>query len=138
MIISISPQTKKTVGILVALAIVASIAVAIYFWCLSATVNANTYQAVFLSNGQVYFGRVSNPWSKYVRLTDIYYLQTKEGLQSQDLANISTGDMTLIKLGKELHGPTDKMEINREHILFIEDLKDDSKVVKAIKDFKGK
>lgn len=110
-----------------------------YSWCASKVADPNAYQAVFLSNGQVYFGKIaSSPWSKYVRLKEIYYLQLKQGLQSQDLNSIASGDMTLIKLGNELHAPSDKMEINREHILFIEDLKADSKVVKAIQDYRSK
>lgn len=137
-VVSLSPSARRFVTVFVAVSILSAFAVLGYFWCLNGTINRSSYQAVFLTSGQVYFGKVANPWSKYVRLTDVYYLQIKEGVQSQDLASMGTGDMTLIKLGKEMHGPTDKMEINREHILFIEDLKDDSKVVKAIKDFKGK
>ena len=41
-------------------------------------------------------------------------------------------EFTLIKLGGELHGPKDQMTINRNQILFIEELKADSKVVTAI------
>ena len=108
-----------------------------YVFCLNALIKPNAFQAVFLSDGQVYFGKAANPWSKYVRLTDVYYFQAKDGL-IPDVTMLGSGDMTLIKLGKEAHGPEDKLEINREQILFIQDLKDDSKVVKAIRDFKGK
>jgi len=41
----------------------------------------------------------------------------------------------LIKLGNEIHGPADSMIITKDHILFIEQLKDDSKVVRAIKEY---
>ena len=44
--------------------------------------------------------------------------------------------VSLVKLGDELHGPADKMEINRDQILFIEDLKPNSQVVMAIKNYK--
>lgn len=138
MILSLSPGFKRFLMVFVLLAMAFALGTIAYFWRLSATINQSTYQAVFLTNGQVYFGKLSNPWSKYVRLTDVYYVQTKDGVQSQDLSNPGAGDMALIKLGKEMHDPADKMEINRSQILFIEDLKTDSKVVKAIKDFKGK
>jgi hypothetical protein len=138
MIVSVSPSLKRLLLAFILMAIAVALGIAAYFWCLSTTINQSTYQAVFLTNGQVYFGKLSNPWSKYIRLSDVYYIQTKDGVQSQDLANAGTGDMALIKLGKEMHGPADKMEINRSQVLFIEDLKDDSKVVQAIKDFKGK
>jgi len=43
----------------------------------------------------------------------------------------------LVKLGKELHGPADDMEISRAQILFFENLKNDGEVAKAIQKFKA-
>src|SRR4051812_40306484 len=40
-----------------------------------ATAKSGTYQAVFLTNGQVYFGKISEVHGDYVGLSDIYYLQ---------------------------------------------------------------
>src|SRR5690242_7967446 len=37
-------------------------------------VNANQYQAVFLTNGQVYFGNVNQVTNSFIRLKNIYYL----------------------------------------------------------------
>ncbi len=94
----------------------------------------NGRQAVFLTNGQVYFGIVQAKSDNEVILTDIYYLQSDRGVNTG--ANLETQqDIKLIKLGNELHGPEDYMELNRDHILFIENLKSDSKVVKAIQNF---
>lgn len=45
-------------------------------------------------------------------------------------------DVNLVKLGEELHGPNDRMKINKSQILFTESLRDDSKVVKAIGNYK--
>lgn len=90
------------------------------------------YQAVFLSNGQVYFGKIYGRENKFVTLTDVYYLQMKQQLQNQNQDLLNQPDLTLIKLGNELHGPTSAMQINSNQILFIEDLKSDSKVVQAI------
>ncbi len=97
------------------------------------------YQAVFLTNGQVYFGKVANKTSQFVTLTDIYYLQVNRNLQSPSEngeTTANTSDLTLVKLGNELHGPQDEMQINRDHILFIENLKDSGKVVQAIENYK--
>ena len=44
--------------------------------------------------------------------------------------------LSLVKLGNELHGPQDKMEINDAHIIFIESLKQDGRVVEAIARYK--
>lgn len=96
--------------------------------------SGGAYQAVFLTNDQVYFGKVRNETAQYVSLSDIYYLQVTQQLQPASGAPAQRLD--LIKLGNELHGPTDEMRINRDQVLFIEDLKDDSQVVQAIENFR--
>ncbi len=95
------------------------------------------WQAIFLSNGQVYFGKVEKINNRDLVLTDIYYLQvvTKPLQQSQETPPPTTPtqqELTLAKLGNELHGPVDRMVINRDQILLTEELKEDSKVVTAI------
>jgi hypothetical protein len=99
------------------------------------------YQAVFISNGQVYFGKITRISRQYAELTDIYYLQLTKPLQAQEppAAGEQPAEaqpkLTLIKLGNELHGPVDAMKINRDHILFIENLKADGKVAQAIAEY---
>jgi len=96
---------------------------------------SGVYQAVFLTNGQVYFGKISNTEDNYVTLDDIYYLQVVQPpLQGSQQASSTaqTPQISLIKLGSELHGPVDEMHISRSQILFFEDLKSDGQVVKAI------
>jgi len=93
-------------------------------------------QAVFLTNGQVYFGNVSRMNSRWVRIKDIYYLQVQQPLQPpKDPKDQQQPQISLVKLGNELHGPKDTMDINRDQILFIEDMKDDSKVNGAIAEY---
>lgn len=116
---------------------------------------ASEYSAVFLTNNQVYFGKLTNPTSDHPLLTDVYYLRVQKSLappdQGDESANVRVEDkkkpvappaaqneLILIKLGQELHGPTDQIQLNGEHILFIEQLKGDSKVVSAIKQHKEK
>jgi len=96
------------------------------------------YQAVFLTNGQVYFGKLNDGDGDYPLLTDIYYLQVGpqqgSGTPAQPAPQQS---ISLVKLGNELHGPVDEMHINRSQILFYEDMKSDSSVVKAILAYKA-
>ena len=101
------------------------------FTALPSVINGNSYQAVFLTNGQVYFGKLVSTRGSY-KLTDVYYLQSKQPVQLQGADAGAEGDMALIKLGKELHGPEDWMLINRQHVVFVEQLKGDSRVVQAI------
>jgi hypothetical protein len=88
------------------------------------------HYAVFLTNGQAYFGNITAEDQDRLVLKNIFYIQ-KNPSESQ-----SAGDVTLLKLGNELHGPEDMMEINKDHILFIELLKPDGKVAKAIQEYK--
>ena len=100
------------------------------------------WQAVFLSNGQVYFGKVQSVTSDTVYLKNIYYLQVvqqplQRSQEGEEVPTVSGSEqrLTLIKLGNELHGPVDEMVINRFHVILMEDLKDDSRVVQAINDY---
>ncbi|MBX4187002.1 MAG: hypothetical protein KW802_01940 [Candidatus Doudnabacteria bacterium] len=104
------------------------------------------YQAVFLTNNQVYFGKLTGSHGFY-KLTDIYYLQVTQNLQqaTADAKNpTSTGtaqtqpNIQLVKLGSELHGPEDTMYIDRDKVLFWENMKDESKVVQAIHQYQTK
>jgi len=110
------------------------------------------YQAVFLTNSQVYFGKLEKEEETYAYLTEVYYLRSKQPLQEQQEPSstksaekkekkeptpLDQQNLTLIKLGRELHAPMDKIKINKDHILFIEDLTEDSRVVQAIKQHKG-
>jgi hypothetical protein len=98
------------------------------------SVKRGQYQAVFLTNGQVYFGKISSLTTETVTLHDIYYLQQQTSVQNQDKKDTtSQNQLSLAKLGNELHGPEDTMYIERSQVLFWENVKDDSQVVKTIK-----
>lgn len=99
------------------------------------SVDNKVYQAVFLNNGQVYFGKISAFSKDSVELHDIYYLQSTSSDDSS--ASKDTPSISLVKLGCELHAPSDKMFINTEQVLFWENLTDGStnKVAAAIKDY---
>jgi len=99
---------------------------------------ASGYQAVFLTNGQVYFGKLSGMSNQWATLTDIYYLQVQQQVQPKDetAASNEQPNLTLVKLGNELHAPVDEMKINRDQVLFWENLKTDGKVVEAIDKYK--
>lgn len=95
-------------------------------------VKSNEYQAVFLTNNQVYFGHVKKINRDYLQLENIYYFQAQQNVQNGQSKD-QNQQLSLNKLGNELHGPEDAMYIERKQILFWENLKNDSKVVQAIK-----
>jgi hypothetical protein len=91
-------------------------------------------QAVFLNGGQVYFGKISTINSSYMRVTDIYYLRVNQQVQP-DGSQAANQDVSLVKLGCELHGPQDSMVINQQQVIFWENLKSDGQVAKAVADY---
>ena len=95
-------------------------------------VNSSEYQAVFLTNGQAYFGKVTDIDSNFLTIKNIYYLQAGQTAQPKDNASTSSTPLSLVKLGSEIHGPEDQMNIARSQILFYENLKNNSQVVQAI------
>lgn len=98
----------------------------------SSLVDSSKLQAVFLTNDQVYFGNITTLNGKYLTLSNIYYLQT----QSNGSTNKTTGsNVSLVKLGCELHKPYDKMVINRSEVEFWENLQADGQVANAVKQY---
>jgi len=87
------------------------------------------YQAVVLSNNQVYFGKLENVDSQYPILKDVFYILSKVDSQTKQASNV------LVHRGKELHGP-EFMILNRQSIMMIEPVKDDSQLAKMIADQK--
>lgn len=102
-------------------------------------VDANKYQAIFLNNGQVYFGKLVQVNGQYLKLTKVFYIQdstTDATSTEKSDEQTTTGDKKLIKLGKEVHGPEDAMIINRDQVTMYENLKTDSEVTKLITQYK--
>lgn len=107
----------------------------------SSNIDNGKYQAVFLSNGQVYFGKLQPLNGDYMKLTDIFYLQTKSSATSenpQETTSDTSSQVELIKLGGEIHGPNDEMIISKDQILFFENLKKDSQVSTTITEYQNK
>lgn len=133
---------KLLVALLVVLAAFAIIAV---LWRVftgataDGAIKGKQFQALFLTNGQVYFGHLSNVNGQYVKLTDIFYLQVQQPVQPSNNSSSSSSNqqVSLAKLGNELHGPEDTMYVARDQVLFWENLKNDGKVVKAISDYQN-
>ena len=89
-------------------------------------VDTSAYQAVFLTNGSTYFGKLQPQGDDWFLLSDVFYLSSTE-----------QGGAQLIKRGSESQGPKEPMIIPTAQILFIENLRDDGDIVVAIKKFKS-
>jgi hypothetical protein len=97
-------------------------------------VDDSKLQAVFLQTGQVYFGDIKALTPKYIELENIYYLQTSS--TDTTATTSANSNVSLVKLGCELHAPFDRMVINREQVTFWENLQDNGQVAKAVATFK--
>jgi hypothetical protein len=89
-------------------------------------IDRGAYQAVFLTNGSTYFGKLQPQGDDWFVLSDVFYLSVSEQSGTQ-----------LIKRGSEPQGPKEPMIIPRDQVLFIENLRDDGDIVTAIKRFKS-
>ena len=106
---------------------------------IASTIDTGKYQAVFLSNGQVYFGRLSIVDTDFMKLTNVYYLERQLDAgttESNDDTNTqpTTGDnnFQLLKYSDVLYGSEDAMIISRDDIIRYENLRNDGVVAKAI------
>lgn len=90
-------------------------------------VDTDRWQAVFLSNGQVYFGHLTVASDDFYELREAFYIResppTEEGQPpTREVRALTT----------EFHQPENWMLIRKEEVLFIENLRPDSDVAEAI------
>jgi hypothetical protein len=109
--------------------VVLVVAALIGWWCIQ---GATQWKALFLSNNQVYFGHFLRvPFAGTITLSEVYYLQLSQA--GQDINTQDESQLKLVKLGSEVHGPTDQMVIPISQVLFWETLRPDSAIVTTIK-----
>ena len=88
------------------------------------------WHAVFLTSGQVYFGQIEKINDRDFVLSNVYYLQViDKPLQQTQEVDVATAEpeqeIRLNKITNEMHGPEDTMNINRDHILLYEELRNE-------------
>ncbi|MDQ2912830.1 MAG: hypothetical protein M3T56_06195 [Chloroflexota bacterium] len=92
------------------------------------SVGRGQYQAVFLANGQTYFGRYYDRIGAYAKIEDVYYIQQTQGSDPN-----AAPDTKIVRRGKELHAPSSRILIPKSAILFVEDLTDASPVAQFMR-----
>jgi len=84
------------------------------------------YQAVVLTDGHAFFGKLEGLGTPYPVLRDVYYVRpTPDPQGGPETANL------LVKRGQESHAP-EYMVLNANHILLVEPVARDSKVAELI------
>ena len=88
------------------------------------SIDEDLYQAVTLSDGRVLFGNLSvNSRTSYV-LDDVYYIE--------DGVDADTKKAVLLKHSSAPYGPQGSIVINRDQVLFWENLEDTGLVTETI------
>lgn len=106
---------------------------------------ASGWYAVKLVDGEIFYGQISDVRADPVVIANVYYNydQTKPNAEAKDsgqaaeaagLAALS-GNLRLVKRGKETHGPDGSLNVVRAQILYMEPLKSDSKVLRAMLEY---
>jgi len=91
------------------------------------------YQAVFLANGQTYFGHYLDRLGPYIKVENAFYIATQPTVEEGQ-----TPESRLIRRGSELHQPLPYVLIPKSAILFVEDLRADSQVAQFMDKQLGK
>lgn len=102
-----------------------------HFTSAPATKFSTEYQAVLLTGGQAFYGRLEGFGTQHPVLTEIYYVQSQVNPDTKAVSNI------LIQRGKEWHAP-DRMYLNPDHIILVEPVGTSSQVAKLIAEKRGK
>lgn len=87
------------------------------------------YQAVFMDNGQVFYGKLQDSKSSFLLLHDVY---TLKNLTDQDKRETR---VVMAPRGIEAHNP-DFMRINTRHVVVIEPVGPESRVAQLIREAK--
>ena len=112
----------------ICLAVILAVAVTGAVWRLRASDKVafkTAYQAVLLTNGSVYYGKLEGLGGPYPVLRDVFYVQAATDANTRQTANI------LVRRGKEWHGP-DYMLLNANQILLVEPVNPGSRVATLI------
>jgi hypothetical protein len=91
---------------------------------LASAIDSSSYQAVFLTNTEIYFGRLTAPGGEFYYLRHVYRLTVQPAKQKGQPIQ-----RTLVRITSDVHGPQDEMVINRRQILYVENLSPNSKAV---------
>jgi hypothetical protein len=109
-----------------------------------AGIDKSGYQAVFLTNGQTYFGKLQAGSVGYLKLSDVYYLDSQpsdagtssDKTKTVDNTTPSQNSLQLFKMtDATVIGPQDTMYISEKQVLLYENLKPDSKVAQSIQKY---
>lgn len=93
------------------------------------------FKAIYLENDQVYYAKVVKEDALNIYLDDVYYIQMQEkSIPSEEEGGEPSvvSVPVLIKRGQELHQPTGWMQLNRDKVIAVEEIGENSEILKEI------
>src|SRR3989338_10726382 len=100
----ISPRRRRRLALGISIVLLVILVYVLYLWWTEPRPDPKKWQAIFFTNGQVYFGKLSIHFASDT-LTNIYYLQAPQQLQQPAGQNTTVPNFNLLKLIDELHSP---------------------------------
>ena len=97
-----------------------------------AGIDGGKYQAVYLMNGQIYFGKLTALGNDHLKLTKVYYLQTPAATTGESNTQANANNPQLIKLSNAIYGPSDEMVISKDQVLYFQNLDSKGKATQLI------
>ena len=91
----------------------------------SRNVPKDQYVAVFMTGGELFYGKIEGLETPFPVLSNVFYIQSHQDPSTKQVSN------TLVKRGREEHGP-DRTFLNASQIIFIEPVGKSSRVANLI------
>lgn len=129
-VLPISALRRLFVGLILLILLMVLVLVArtqLFRFGVASAIDRESYQAVFIVGGQVFFGKLQE-LGDYFLLDDVFYLSVPQAADAQG---------QLVKRGTELHRPMEPMIIPADQVLFIENINSNGDIATAIRRFKA-
>ena len=131
------PEIRKPrlglIKLIVFILAIMAVSAAAYFLKKSPGNTGQDWYAVKLVNGEIFYGQIADTKADPVVMKNVYYDYDQAKGDKKEVSQ--TGNIRLVKRGQETYGPAGTMDIVRAQVLFMEPMKDDSKVLKAILEY---
>ena len=89
-------------------------------------IDTDSYQAVILANDRVYFGQIRSANADFYRLENAYFLRESRADEAAEPVR------ALLPVNREIHGPENEMLIAKSEVVLVEDLAEDSPILREI------
>jgi len=94
----------------------------------------DSYQVVFLTSGQAYFGNITEITNEYIIMENPFSIKVQQA-QTDESSQVSQSEIKLLSIEDEFYQPEGYMLIEKSAILFMEELTDSSQIVEIIKNY---